>query len=130
MRVFACSIVSNRNFSEQVHVNADSLPLPVRTPKAARVRGFAAAMKRLTDAALPGQCAFCGNLSQGVLCDGCDAQYWNEPRLRCATCALPLPSSLLRREREDVRLHCAACLETPRAICTPLSRTAACPCPM
>lgn len=72
-------------------------------------------MKRLADAALPGQCALCGNLSQGLLCDGCDAQYWNESRLRCATCALPLSSSHLRREREDVRLHCAACLETPPA---------------
>ena len=96
-------------------MNADSLPFPIRTPMAARVRGFAAAMKRLAGAALPDQCALCGNLSQGLLCDGCDAQYWNEPRQRCATCALPLASSYLRRGREDVRPHCAACLEAPPA---------------
>ena len=79
------------------------------------MRGFAAAAKRLAEAVLPGQCALCGNLSQGLLCVGCDAQVWNEPRLRCATCALPLASSYLRRERDDVRPHCAACLETPPA---------------
>ncbi|SAK83846.1 ComF family protein [Caballeronia ptereochthonis] len=82
---------------------------------AARARRFAAAAKRLACAALPGQCALCGNLSQGLLCDGCDAQYWNEPRLRCATCALPLASSYVRRERDDARPHCAACLESPPA---------------
>ncbi|WP_244173209.1 ComF family protein [Caballeronia temeraria] len=65
--------------------------------------------------ALPGQCALCGNLSQDVLCAGCDAQYWNEPRLRCATCALPLAASVMRREREDIRVHCAACLDAPPA---------------
>nr|WP_044041867.1 ComF family protein [Caballeronia insecticola] len=84
-------------------------------PIAARVRQFAAATRQLARAALPGQCALCGNLSQALLCGGCDAQYWNEQRLRCATCALPLAASYLRREREDVRAHCTACLEAPPA---------------
>ncbi|SAL57644.1 ComF family protein [Caballeronia arvi] len=80
-----------------------------------RVRKFASTIKRLTDIALPNQCALCGNLSQELLCEGCDAQYWNEPRLRCATCALPLGASDMRRERDDTRAHCAACLESPPA---------------
>lgn len=111
----ACLVNSSRNFSEQVPVKAHSIRLPFQTPMTARMRGFAAAAKRLADAALPGQCALCGNLSQGLLCVGCDAQVWNEPRLRCATCALPLAPSYLRRERDDVRPHCAACLDAPPA---------------
>jgi ComF family protein len=75
----------------------------------------AAFLKRAFDIALPGMCALCGNVSHGLLCAGCDAQYWNEPRLRCVTCALPLGIEYARREREDVRMHCAACLESPPA---------------
>ncbi|WP_321794251.1 ComF family protein [Caballeronia sp. J97] len=96
-------------------MKADNIHLSFRTPVAARVREFAAAAKRLVERALPSQCALCGNLSQELLCDGCDAQYWNEPRLRCATCALPLAASTTRRERENTRMHCAACLESPPA---------------
>lgn len=96
-------------------MKADSIRLPFQTPMAARVRGFASAAKWLAVRALPSQCALCGNLSQSLLCNGCDAHYWNEPRLRCATCALPLSASTLRRERDDVRAHCAACLDTPPA---------------
>ncbi|WP_343727633.1 ComF family protein [Burkholderia seminalis] len=40
--------------------------------------------------ALPNRCALCGNLSHAVICDACDAAYWNEARLRCDACALPL----------------------------------------
>ncbi|BAN21957.1 ComF family protein [Caballeronia insecticola] len=96
-------------------MKADSIRFSFQIPIAARVRQFAAATRQLARAALPGQCALCGNLSQALLCGGCDAQYWNEQRLRCATCALPLAASYLRREREDVRAHCTACLEAPPA---------------
>ncbi|SAK78587.1 ComF family protein [Caballeronia calidae] len=112
MRVFSAS---SRQFPDPVVMKADSIRFPFRTPVAVRVRGFAAAAQRLAALALPGQCALCGNLSQGLLCGGCDAQYWNEPRLRCATCALPLAASYLRRDRDDTRAHCAACLESPPA---------------
>ncbi|WP_409952270.1 double zinc ribbon domain-containing protein, partial [Burkholderia aenigmatica] len=40
--------------------------------------------------ALPNRCALCGNLSHAVICGACDAAYWNEARLRCDVCALPL----------------------------------------
>ncbi|WP_175939239.1 ComF family protein [Caballeronia sp. BCC1704] len=78
-------------------------------------RAFAALAKRAFELALPNQCALCGNVSQQLLCAGCDEQYWNEPRFRCATCAIPLAPSYLRRDRDDTRAHCAACLENPPA---------------
>ncbi|WP_404988813.1 phosphoribosyltransferase family protein [Caballeronia sp. LZ003] len=85
-------------------------------PSSARVAMTARGLgKRLLDAALPSQCALCGNLSQDVVCSDCDGQYWNESRLRCATCALPLAAFALDREREDTRMHCAACLDNPPA---------------
>lgn len=112
MRVFSAS---SGHFSDLAVMNAHRFCLPFRTPVAVRARRIASALKRLAGHALPGQCALCGNLSQELLCDACDAQYWNEPRLRCATCALPLVASLMRREREDLRVHCAACLESPPA---------------
>ncbi|MDR5755832.1 ComF family protein [Caballeronia sp. LZ035] len=80
-----------------------------------RLRALGTAFKRLGSAALPGQCALCGNLSQSLLCPGCDAQAWNEPRVRCATCALPLTGFQLRRRNDDARGHCGACLENPPA---------------
>src|SRR5579862_8763344 len=92
---------SNRQFPDPAVMKADSIRLLFQTPVTARVRGFAAILKRLANRALPSQCALCGNMSQELLCNGCDAQYWNEPRSRCATCALPLAASWLRRERED-----------------------------
>ncbi|MFM0323696.1 phosphoribosyltransferase family protein [Caballeronia glebae] len=96
-------------------MKSDRIRHPFRTLITARARGFASAAQWLIARALPSQCALCGNLSQALLCEGCDAQYWNEPRLRCATCALPLAASVMRREREDLRVHCAACLESPPA---------------
>jgi ComF family protein len=112
MGVFSAS---SRDFPDLAVMKADSNRPPIQTPMAARLREFASAAKRFAAYALPSRCALCGNLSQRLLCDGCDAQYWNEPRLRCATCALPLSASLLRRERDDTRAHCAACLESPPA---------------
>jgi ComF family protein len=68
-------------------------------------------VEQLRDLALPNQCALCGNLSQRLLCPGCDESYWNEPRLRCRTCALPM--RVHRREFDDPVRHCTACLEEP-----------------
>jgi ComF family protein len=68
-------------------------------------------VRRFCAAALPNQCALCGNLSQQMLCTGCDAAYWNEPRVRCATCAMPLPVS--RRAGHDPKPRCAACEIAP-----------------
>jgi len=45
---------------------------------------------RVAAVALPNRCALCGNLSHAVICGACDAAYWNEARLRCDVCALPL----------------------------------------
>ncbi|WP_321786682.1 phosphoribosyltransferase family protein [Burkholderia pyrrocinia] len=45
---------------------------------------------RVAAVALPNRCALCGNLSHAVICVACDAAYWNEARLRCDVCALPL----------------------------------------
>ncbi|MBN3801336.1 double zinc ribbon domain-containing protein, partial [Burkholderia sp. Ac-20392] len=45
---------------------------------------------RVVALALPNRCALCGNLSHAVMCGACDAAYWNEARLRCDVCALPL----------------------------------------
>ncbi|SAK78485.1 ComF family protein [Caballeronia glebae] len=112
MRVFSAS---SRDFSDPAVMKSDRIRVPFRTLITARARGFASAAQWLIARALPSQCALCGNLSQALLCGGCDAQYWNEPRLRCATCALPLAASVMRREREDLRVHCAACLESPPA---------------
>ncbi|KUZ17908.1 competence protein ComF [Burkholderia diffusa] len=45
---------------------------------------------RVVALALPNRCALCGNLSHTVICGVCDAAYWNEARLRCDVCAMPL----------------------------------------
>ncbi|WP_321864185.1 ComF family protein [Burkholderia cenocepacia] len=46
--------------------------------------------ERVAAATLPNRCALCGNLSHAVICGACDAAYWNEARLRCDVCAVPL----------------------------------------
>ncbi|MEX3629281.1 MAG: ComF family protein [Burkholderia sp.] len=48
------------------------------------------ACERLLVAALPNLCLLCGNSSRNLICEACDAAYWNESRLRCVQCALPL----------------------------------------
>jgi ComF family protein len=58
-------------------------------------------------AALPNLCALCGNLSHKTLCAGCDKAYWNESRLRCTVCALPLPAT---RWTAHARYRCADCV--------------------
>ena len=45
---------------------------------------------RVAAVTLPNRCALCGNLSHAVICGACDAAYWNEARLRCEVCAVPL----------------------------------------
>lgn len=73
-------------------------------------------VRRLAALALPRTCLLCGlscgTMPQGPICPACDATYWNEPRLRCAVCALPLRG--LRARRSDAsRFRCAACTRTP-----------------
>ncbi|WP_329601711.1 ComF family protein [Paraburkholderia antibiotica] len=75
-------------------------------------RDLQSASSRALQAALPNLCALCGNLSHNVLCDGCDAAYWNESRLRCTVCAVPLPSS---RWAAHAHYRCADCVGEPPA---------------
>jgi ComF family protein len=60
---------------------------------------------------LPNLCALCGNMSRNTLCDGCDAAYWNEARLRCTVCAFPLAGSSRRSGAAHYR--CAGCRAEP-----------------
>lgn len=84
----------------------------------------ATALRRLgqmRDIALPSQCALCGNLSQKVLCAGCDEQYWNQTRTRCPVCALPVPvlaaasaaSTAVKRVASGAYLPCRRCIAEP-----------------
>lgn len=78
-----------------------------RTPLASVARMFS----RMMRAALPQACtlcgASCGNMSQRPICPACDADYWNEPRLRCLVCALPL--GVRGAPSRGVRYVCVAC---------------------
>ncbi|OXC73002.1 Competence protein F, phosphoribosyltransferase domain protein [Caballeronia sordidicola] len=81
----------------------------------------ATALRRLgqmRDIALPSQCALCGNLSQKVLCAGCDEQYWNQTRTRCPVCALPVPvlaaaSAASAGAKSSAHLPCRRCMAEP-----------------
>jgi len=73
-------------------------------------RGLNSAWPRVLHAALPNLCALCGNLSHTTLCAGCDEAYWNESRLRCTACAVPLPAS---RWSARARYRCADCMAEP-----------------
>ena len=72
--------------------------------------------RRVASVALPRRCLLCGlscgELPQGPICARCDAAYWNEPRLRCQVCALPLPA-LRARHGMPRRYRCDACTRTP-----------------
>ena len=61
-------------------------------------------------AVLPNLCALCGNLSHKTLCVGCDEAYWNESRLRCTVCAVPLSAT---RWATHARYRCADCIVEP-----------------
>ncbi|MFM0335165.1 phosphoribosyltransferase family protein [Paraburkholderia fungorum] len=73
-------------------------------------RGLHSAWPRVIHAALPNLCVLCGNLSHKTLCAGCDEAYWNEERLRCTVCAVPLSGT-----RWAARTHyrCADCVGEP-----------------
>ena len=81
----------------------------------------ATALRRLgqmRDIALPNQCALCGNLSQKVLCAGCDEQYWNQTRTRCPVCALPVTvlaaaSAASAGVKSGAHLPCRRCIAEP-----------------
>ncbi|NIE67839.1 ComF family protein [Burkholderia sp. Ax-1719] len=84
---------------------------------------------------LPSACPLCGNLPRrslgvrspaarprgglrqwdSVLCAACDAAYWNEARLRCAVCALPLSGSRSHQGRHRGQLRCDVCTKAPPA---------------
>ncbi|QDW51561.1 ComF family protein [Burkholderia sp. KBS0801] len=77
---------------------------------------------RVVALALPNRCALCGNLSHAVICSACDAAYWNEARLRCDVCAVPLGSGRPRPRGSRGRYagaaasfayRCDACRATP-----------------
>src|ERR1700761_7462419 len=69
-------------------------------------------VQRVVQFALPNLCALCGNMSHKTLCDGCDAAYWNEARLRCTVCAFPLTAGTSRRSGA-ARYRCATCRAEP-----------------
>lgn len=73
-------------------------------------RGLHSAWPHVMHAALPNLCVLCGNLSHATLCAGCDEAYWNESRLRCTVCAVPLSGS---RWTAHARYRCADCLGEP-----------------
>lgn len=73
-------------------------------------------VRRVARVALPRHCLLCGvacaPLRESPICSACDAAYWNEPRLRCVKCALPLPA--LRAGRAaPARFVCAGCTRVP-----------------
>jgi ComF family protein len=73
-------------------------------------RGVHSAWPRVAHAVLPNLCALCGNLSQATLCAGCDEAYWNESRLRCTVCAVPLSAA---RQAQHAQYRCADCIGEP-----------------
>lgn len=82
-----------------------------------QVRALAA---RVAAVALPNRCALCGNLSHTMICVACDAAYWNEARLRCGVCAIPLGTGQPRSHRprgaragSAAAYRCDACRAAP-----------------
>ena len=66
----------------------------------------------LTRCALPNPCVLCGNMSHRALCGFCDEAWWNEARLRCVVCAMPLSSF---RRASVMHYRCGDCLAAPPA---------------
>jgi ComF family protein len=58
---------------------------------------------------LPNLCVLCGAPSPGAFCMACDATFWNERKMRCRGCAVPLPG--LRHAANDYL--CDTCQRTP-----------------
>lgn len=99
-------------------MDRSSAPRPMRVVLS-QVRALAV---RVVALALPNRCALCGNLSHPVICSACDAAYWNEARLRCDVCAVPLgvgrPRPRGARGRHGsagsaAAYRCEACRATP-----------------
>ncbi|RKU00987.1 amidophosphoribosyltransferase [Burkholderia sp. Nafp2/4-1b] len=99
-------------------MNRSSTPRPVRVVLS-QVRVLAA---RVVALAWPNRCALCGNLSRTVICSACDAAHWNEARLRCDVCAVPLGVGRPRLHGARARhgksgsasaYRCDACRATP-----------------
>lgn len=87
------------------------------TPASARLTRF---VRQLAGAALPRTCLLCGlscgTMPHAPICAACDAAYWNESRLRCTVCALPLPGLRARRPahlRAPGGFRCATCARVP-----------------
>jgi ComF family protein len=72
---------------------------------------------RLAQFVLPNRCPLCGNSSRASLCASCEALCWNEPRLRCTVCAMPLALVRMRRRTDSARdrYRCPDCIEAPPA---------------
>ncbi|OUL81521.1 ComF family protein [Paraburkholderia hospita] len=64
----------------------------------------------LARCALPNPCALCGNMSHRALCGFCDEAWWNEARLRCTVCAMPLSGF---RRASVMHYRCGDCLAAP-----------------
>lgn len=97
-------------------MDRSSAPRPMRVVLS-QIRALAV---RVVALALPNRCALCGNLSHTVICSACDAAYWNEARLRCDVCAVPLSAGRPRRARgrhgdasSASAYRCDACRATP-----------------
>lgn len=71
-----------------------------------------ATLPALARLALPNPCALCGNMSHRTLCGFCDESWWNEARLRCIVCAVPLSGF---RHASATRYRCGNCIATPPA---------------
>ena len=61
---------------------------------------------------LPSPCALCGNMSHRTLCSFCDEAWWNETRLRCIVCAMPLSGF---RRASLMQYRCSDCVAAPPA---------------
>jgi ComF family protein len=86
---------------------------PWTTHRRSRLRErFVGGCVRLARAALPNACALCGNMSQKTLCALCGETWWNEARLRCAVCAVPLRG---HRRASVSHYRCADCIAMPPA---------------
>ncbi|MGS1005142.1 ComF family protein [Burkholderia glumae] len=86
--------------------------------------GWRELFARVAALALPGLCVLCGNACnrscnnmcgnspRNIVCSACDEAYWNEARLRCAQCALPL-SAWRARHAHSTGYRCGACRRAP-----------------
>lgn len=66
-------------------------------------------LPRMAQFMLPNLCVLCSVPSPKPFCTACDATFWNERRMRCRMCALPLPG--FRHAANDYL--CNDCQRTP-----------------